>query len=269
MNDPNPVHGLLWRVSVAAYNRVLFPDPQDGTLMLALERRATMKDDGGDGVHVWSQPFGGGVHILDPVPLQEMIGEIQFDCEQSRREQDFRILIHPSQWRSVKQYCLHHLGNPDDPQLESLPHRELVEEFAGALNVDLKPDQFTVQPAGFVMEDSPLPTDNVHAPGHPTVRLYRIFEIHIVDDALCRTMLAASRRTSDRDLGPLAMQDYQSGGKGHVNTILTLPLDLVTDSYLALPPEMRFRKIVIENHELDESVLAVLGDVDVPQYQRV
>jgi hypothetical protein len=30
---------------------------------------------------------------------------------------------------------------------------------------------------------------------------------------------------------------------------------------------MRYRKIAIENHELDESVLAVL-DVRVPQYQR-
>jgi hypothetical protein len=47
-----------------------------------------------------------------------------------------------------------------------------------------------------------------------------------------------------------------------------MPLDVVTESYLGISPEMRYRKIVIENHELDESVLAILGDVDVPQYQK-
>jgi len=31
-------------------------------------------------------------------------------------------------------------------------------------------------------------------------------------------------------------------------------------------PEMRYRKIVVENHELNESVLAILGNVDVVQY---
>jgi hypothetical protein len=32
---------------------------------------------------------------------------------------------------------------------------------------------------------------------------------------------------------------------------------------------MRYRKIMIDNHELEESVLAILEDVDVPQYQRL
>jgi hypothetical protein len=45
-------------------------------------------------------------------------------------------------------------------------------------------------------------------------------------------------------------------------------LNKVVDSYLTLAPEARYRNLVVENHELDESVLAVL-DVDVPQYQRL
>ena len=32
---------------------------------------------------------------------------------------------------------------------------------------------------------------------------------------------------------------------------------------------MRYRKIGIANHQLDESVLAILGDVDAQQYQRM
>jgi len=54
-----------------------------------------------------------GGRILDPTSLQEIIGDIQFDSERSKQDQDFRILIPPSKWESVKQYCLRHLENPD------------------------------------------------------------------------------------------------------------------------------------------------------------
>src|SRR6266511_357288 len=81
----------ILRVSVATYNRVVFPHPEDGTLMLALERQAKVMNDGS--VSVRAQPFGGGVHILNPTRLQEIIGNIQFDSERSKHERDFRILI--------------------------------------------------------------------------------------------------------------------------------------------------------------------------------
>jgi len=259
----------LLRASVATLNRVLFPHPRNGTLMLALERRATVLEDSGEDVRVRAQPFGGAVRILNPIPLQEIIGEIKFDSERSRFEQDFRILIPPAKWESVKGYCLRHLEDANDVELESVPHRELTEEFAETINVNLKPDQYTVQPLGFVAENDPVSTDNAYVPGRLTVRLYRTFEVRIVDVALCATMLTASQRHSDQDLRRLALRDFQQGGRGWVNTILTLPLRLVTDSCLALPPEMRYRKIIIESHELDQSVMAVLRDVHVPQYQRV
>ncbi|HXQ37609.1 MAG TPA: hypothetical protein VN843_26590, partial [Anaerolineales bacterium] len=207
--------------------------------------------------------------IIDPNSLLKLIGDIKFDSKYSRSLQDFRILIPPSKWGLVKQYCLHHLEKIDDIELESLPHRELVEEFQETLNFDLKVDQYTVQPAGFVIENNPVRTDNVRVQGQPTVRLYRIFEVHIVDIALCRIMLNTSQRYSDQDLRMLALQDFQNGSQGYANCILTLPLDLVLESYRAHPPEMRYRKIIIEGHELDQSVLAVLKDIDVPQYQRL
>jgi hypothetical protein len=258
---------LSLRVSVATYNRVLFPDPQNGTLMLALERKATIS--GGINSLVRAQPLGGGVRILNPIGLEKIVGAIQFDSERSKHEQDFRILIPPAKWELVKQYCLRHLENQVDVELESLPHRELVEEFEETLNLHLKRDQYTFQPSGFVIENDPVRTDNVYARGQSTVRLYRIFEVHMVDVALCNTMLAVSQLYSDQDLGMLALKDFQNRGIGRANSILVLPLSLVVESYLACPPEIRYRKIIIENHELDESVLAVLGDIDVPQYQRV
>jgi len=257
------------RVSVATYNRLVFPHPQNGMSMLPLERKATVRNGGAGPVHVKAQPFGGGVRILNPAPLQVIIGEIRFDSEQSKQEQDFRVLIPPSQWEAVKQYCLRHLENPADRELESLPHRELAEEFAGTLNVSLTPEQYAVQPLGFVVENEPVPTENIHVLRQPTVRLYRIFEVRIVEAELCKTMLAANQQYSDQDLGMLALTDAQNGGKGQANSVLILPLHMVTESYLKLAPERRYSKIVIEGHELDESVLVILGEVEVPQYQRM
>lgn len=269
MNAASTDSGPVWRASVATYNRVLFQHPQNETPMLALERKASVMNDGTDWVHVRAQPFGGAVRILNPIPLQEILGEIQFDSERSKREGDLRIMIAPSSWEPVKQYCLRHLENTDDPDLESAPDRELTEEFEETLHVNLKSGQYTVRPLGFVAENNPAPTQNANVRGQPTVRLYRIFEVQIVDAALCSMMLAASQRYSDEALGKLALSNLQNGGKGRVNSILTLPLHQVTGHYLALAPETRFRKQRVKNHELDESVLAVLGEVEVPQYERL
>jgi hypothetical protein len=260
---------LRLRVSVATLNQVVFPHPRNETLMLALERKATVLRDEENNIHVCAQPFGGVVNILNPFPLQEIVGEIQFDSKESKQEQDFRILIPTSRWEEVKKYCLHHLENPDDAELESTPHRELVEEFEETLKVNLKPEQYIYQPFGFVIENDPVSTDNVYVQGQLTVRLYRIFEVHILDNALCKTMLSVSQRHSNQELSRLALKDFQNGGNGRANSILTLPLSLIVESCLAIPSDERYQKIVVENHELDESVMAILKDVSVPQYQRI
>lgn len=255
------------RVSVATYNQVIFPHPQNQTWMLALERKATVRKNGS--VSVRAQPFGGAIRILDPEPLQKIIGQIQFDSERSKYDQDFRIFIPQSKWESVKEYCLRHLKNPDDVELESTPDRELIEEFEETLNIHLQADQYTVQPIGFVIENKPVRTTNANARGDLTVRLYGIFKVHIVDITLSKAILANGEDYSDHDLEVLALEDFHSGGKGHAHSVLTVPLGLVTESYLVLPPVTRYRKIILEHHELDESVIAVLEDVDVPQYQRI
>lgn len=256
----------MLRVSVATLNRVIFPHSQDATWMLALERKATVL--GENRVRVRAQPFGGTVRILNPDPLREIIGELQFDSEQSKHEQDFRILIPPSQWERVKQYCLHRLEISDDRELESLPDRELEEEFAETIGICLDRDQYTFQALGTIVENEPIPTDNAEVQGLPTVHLYRVFETRMIDRSLCRKMLAASQTYSDLDLERLASNDLRTGSRGRANSILTLPLTRVKESYLAVPSAMRYTQIMVENHELDVSVLAVLDDVDLPQYQR-
>lgn len=255
------------RVSVATYNRVIFRHPEDGTQMLALERQATVMGDGN--VNVRSQPFGGGIHILNPTPLQKIIGEIQFDSERSKHEKDFRILVPPSKWELIKDYCLRHLQDEEAFELETEPDRELTEEFFDTIKVRLKPDQYTVEPLGFVIANNPVASKNAYARGLLTVHLYRIYEVQIVEEMLCRIMLTINQLYTDQVFGELALHDFENYGQGRLNTILTMPLDQVRDAYLALPPEERYTRLCVDDHELDESVLSILEGVDVPQYQRM
>jgi hypothetical protein len=250
------------RVSVATLVRVLFKDPRDGDLMLALERKATVhKAESGAVVVVKSQPFGGAIRILDVNTMRGLIGDFHFDSEHSRSEQDFRIFIRASDWETVRESCVQHLNRIRDPILETDPARELTEEFADALNLSLKPDQYSHNPVAIVAGNAPVPTENIYAKGVPTARIYRIFEATISDTSLAFAMLTSSESHSDQDLCDLALRDAQEGGRGRANAILALPLKLVSDVYSAIPLEERNAPILFEKNRLDETVASVL---DIP-----
>ncbi len=114
---------LNQRVSVATLVRVLFRNPNDDDeLTLALERKATLHRAADDAaVRVRSQPFGGGIRILDLSAVHDLVGDFHFDSERSRAEQDFRIFINPSAWPSLREFCLEHIILDDDPILETSP----------------------------------------------------------------------------------------------------------------------------------------------------
>jgi len=261
---------LSLRVSVATLVRVLFNNPKDNELMLALERRATLHQAGhGYVIEVKSQPFGGAIRIRDVGMLRDLIGDFHFDGESSRSEQDFRIFIRPSDWETVREFCIQHFSYDNDPILETDPARELVEEFDDALKLKLKPDQYNYKPVGIVVEDIPAPTESIHARGIPTARVYRIFESHISDASLTHDMITNSESHSDQDLSKLALEDAQNGGMGRANAILALPLKRICDVYLAMSPNERNAPILFEENRLDETVPAVLEGITVPKYQRL
>ena len=125
--------------------------------------------------------------------------------------------------------------------------------------------QYATEPLGFIVEGTPVWTENWYARGFPTVRVYRTYKVTILNAELCKLVLDRSQRVSDEELGKHALEN----ARGRANSVLALPLERVREAYLALPAEKRFAKIEVDYHRLDESVLAVLGDVDVPQYQRM
>lgn len=261
---------LSLRVSVATLVRVLFDNPHDGELMLALERRATFwEDQSGGFVDIKSQPFGGALQIRDLKTLQDVIGDFHFDSERSRSAQDFRIFIQPSAWPSVQQFCLEHFDHPNDSILESHPSRELTEEFADTLGISLGSEQYICRPLGTIVEEAPTPTENFYASGFPTARIYRVFESHILDSSLAHALTMNSRRFSNQNLQALTFEDRRMGGRGWVNAVLPLQLDQITSFYLTIAPEARNCPVSFHEHQLDETVAAILDGIPVPKYQRL
>ena len=261
---------LNLRVSVATLVRVLFENPRDGNLMLALERKATLREAEKERlVEVKSQPFGGAIRILDLRALRDRIRDFHFDSERSRSEQDFRIFIQPSAWETVREFCIEHFSRVDSPVLETDPGRELAEEFADALKINLRQDQYIHKPVAIVVEDDPAPTENIHAKGILTVRVYRIFEATISDPSLAHTIMINSESLSHQDLCDLALEDAQNGGKGRANAILALQMKLISNVYLAMSPKERHAPILFEKNLLDETVPAVLDGITIPKYQRL
>jgi len=257
---------LSLRVSVATLVRVVFKHPDNGEWMLALERKATLRENK---VEVKSQPFGGAIRILDLEAIHDLISDFHFDSERSRTEQDFRLFIRPSSWSVLREFCIQRLSRDNDPILETDPTRELVEEFADALMINLQPEQYASKPVATVVENEASPTENVHAKGIHTVRVYRIFETTITYSALAHAVLKNSESLSHKRICELVLEDARNGGKGRANAVLALPLKGITDTYLALSPKERNSPIFIEKNHFDGTVPAVLEGITVLKYQRL
>jgi hypothetical protein len=185
---------------------------------------------------------------------------------------DFRLFIRREDWARVKDFCLQHFRKKSSV-LEIGPERELLEEFEDALNIKIRPDQYQLSPVGTVVEDLPGPTDNIRSSGSPTVRIYQVFKIVIVEPSLVSAILENSQGYSDEDLQQLAWLDAQRGGIGRANSVLALPLDQLTAAYLSLQPHergerIRFEGHQLEGHQLEGNVAAVLEDVSTTKYQR-
>lgn len=260
---------LSLRVSVAALVKVLFQSPEDGRTMLALERIATLRQSGGrPQVTVIAQPLGGAVRLLDPLALKKRIGNFHYDSEESREEEDFRIQIHPASWEAIKDICRRHFDGTSTGILDFSPQRELAEEFEDALRIKLHSDQYQFNQQGLVLENIATETTNVHAERNPTVRVYFVFEAWIFDREIISMMLASSRACSDGDLEQAAWKDVQQGGKGRANAILVKELDDLMSFYRSIPVLQRGDPVLLEGHRLDETVTALLDELDSPKYRR-
>jgi hypothetical protein len=152
--------------------------------------------------------------------------------------------------------------------LDSSPQRELEEEFADTMDFIITPDQYLMKPVGIVIENIPDRTESVRAAGSPTVRIFGVFEIRIADRLLVDAILANNKKYLDEDLQELAWQDFNSGGGGRANAVLTVALDQLTKAYTAMSPEERIKPIRYKGHLLGGNVPAILEGIEVSKYQR-
>jgi hypothetical protein len=132
----------------------------------------------------------------------------------------------------------------------------------------LQPEQYTCQSVDTIIENEAAPTENIHAKGIPTVRIYRIFEATISDTFLIKTIPKNSEDISHEDLCELALKDAQSGGKGRATAVLVLPLKQISDFYLAMSPKERNAPVLFAENRLDETVPAILDGIAMPKYKR-
>lgn len=265
-----PTRALSLRVSVATLVRVLFRNPGDDNLMLALERKATQyTTEKGAVVEVKAQPFGGAIQILNNKGIQDVTGTFNFDSDRSRLEGDFRIFIQPENWTPLRSFCIDHLNQNDDLFLETDPQRELEEEFYDSLKIKLTPDDYLCKPVTTILEENPTPTDNIHTRGSPTARIYRLFETKITNPYLARVVLENSERFSEQDLSNLALENARQGGKGRANAVLALPLQKLINYYSTLSPKQRNSPVLFMKNRLAETVPALLDGIAIPKFRRV
>jgi hypothetical protein len=255
----DPADDLSLRVSVAALVGVLFNSPEDGRTVLALERTATLRETGvRSEVAVRAKPFGGAVRLIEPHALQRLVGAFRYDSDRSRRERDFRILVHPSSWEKIKKICRRQVKGTGVRILDPGPERELTEEFQDSLNVTISPDQYSLKQRGMLVREVPEKTENVRARGRATVRVYFVFEARIEDPKIVGMILDNSRRYSDDDLEGMARDDARQGGRGRANAVLALSLDDLVNAYRLIPAARRNAPVRFAGHQLDGNVAAVL-----------
>jgi hypothetical protein len=258
---------LNLRASVATLVKVLFRHPDDGSILLALERTATRREIQGDSeVIVAVKPFGGGVRIINPHQLEKLIGHFNYDNERSRQEADFRIQINSASWEKVKEICWDHFKDPDKGFIDSNPEREIAEEFEDTLHIYITRDQYQIKSRGIIVEDYPVRTANIRAFNMFTVRVYYTFEAWIESPEIISRMLANNKRYTDGDLQKMAWHDAQQGGKGRANAILTVRLDDLIRAYQSIQIKERSKPIYFEEHRLNENVLAILDEVEQTRY---
>ena len=259
---------LNLRVSVGVLVRVLFENPENGRMMIALERTATLREiDDRYEVLVKVKPFGGGVWLSDPKTLKGLIGNFQYDSERSRQEEDFRIYIKPPAWDKIKDVCIEHFKDPGKRIIDSSPDRELAEEFEDSLGMRITKDQYDLKQISLIFEDLPSETNNLRAQGYPTVRGYYIFEALIKSSEIIRMMLSSNQNYSNKNLQEMVWKDVEQGGKGRANAILTLYLDELKDLYSSIPIEKRINPVYIGEHQLDGNVPAIMTEFDHPKYK--
>jgi hypothetical protein len=269
-NQVGPTDELSLRVSVATLSRVIFPRPEDGVPMLALEYKASLVPGEGESrVVLKAQPFGGAVRILNVGQFTKQVGDFSFDSARSQSEQDFRVYIQPSNWQAVREYSLRKLSSEAGSDLECDPSRELVEEFSDTLGIQLGPDQYTLQPVRMLVENEPAPTTNLRAPGNPTTRIYRIDEVHIHDPVLARKIMTNSESHPSQVLQHLTLADAQKGGPGRANAMLVVPMEEIRSFYLGISPENRGARLPFKDSYLAGNVAAVLEGIFVPKYRYI
>lgn len=250
------------RVSVGVLARLILFDKTSNTELLALERRGTAHQTA-EGAKLWrvqAVPFGGAVTVNDPDVLRQRIGDFEYDNDHSRQVKDFRLIVNPSAWDTLKTICQESFEGKDQTILEFDPFDELHDEIKGATGISIERDDLIIHPIGIHIENEAAPTDNIFSFGVETLRFYGVFEAKVQNEGILHQIIDAANTDNDTAYGNLAIQDLQSGGKGWVNTVLVLNLAEVENFYRDLAPSVRDNEdVLFKGFQLARNVSVVVS----------
>jgi hypothetical protein len=202
----------------------------DGTQVFECKATVEIKE-GKERAVVQLQPIGGASLLKDPQKLLQNLGRFNFDSEESKRDQDFRIFV--ADWNKVAKFCHKHFLEPGNAVLECDPRREIEEELEETLGGKVSPDQYNLSWLGINTQEEALASARMGQNQAKTKRIFNLFEAKICDPALESRILQAALDTDPQALIEKARAKALSGkGKGKASALIAVPkeaLDLALE----------------------------------------
>ncbi len=209
------------RVSVGSLTLLTISDPLDQKEYFAFERRATGSSERGR--KTWSTksvPFGGAIKIKDKSALVDLIGDFDFDSDESRENNDFRIIVDRRKWKKIKIFCERSISQNNKRVIDFDPFDEIKEEIWKPTKIEVTRKKLSTKRIGTFANDFPVPTENINTPGKQTYRFYCLYNTRVVDQQLAKKLLKHADLRMDKECGFTAIKSRRTKGDGRYNSIL-------------------------------------------------
>jgi hypothetical protein len=211
------------RVSAATLARVRLRMPDNKPTFWVFEAKVWAEVKDGKIVQQVAQlqPLGGACQLIEPETLWQLTKGFNFDSDKSRRESDFRLFVRAGQWDLIKEFLEKEFARPADGAVASDIKRELVEEIEEALRYQLRGEfGYLAWPMGTVVQGEAQKTLRSGMVGVETKRVFKIYDVEILDARLVDMLLTGARPLAKQMLDVACEKALASpDGKGRVTSL--------------------------------------------------
>ena len=225
-------------------------NPDSGEKLALFERVVKISAEGKASVQL--QPIGGAAAILNPLALEAVAGQFNFDSQSSAQESDLRLYIRPEHWPVFRDLISQEFSKQNPAIIENSPSREIQEELGDLLGITINNEALKLQRIGCHFQDNPeSSTRNTQG---QTVRVFSIDEVTINCPNLAANILAYCTDNTIEKQVAAAISD----GISKSSSICTVPLKQVIQAVSAQDSAQRGKTIPVENQVLANNVYATV-----------